>query len=207
MRELQKDVDSEETDTAEEGGEEDILDSEQTTIADEGREATEEWKGDEFDDCHQIERENECTKEREEQESNMSEDCDNNEDNKHCYCAKIQEWCEEVGEGDLLENLTHVIDGNLLKKGNILLRLFSELLRHMTSNTRVYTAETLLWWLMGWKMFGNRWLLKMKGTSEKPNFAVPSLGTLRSLCPRGCNLTGSRPPGTWNLTLYSHVHI
>lgn len=112
-----------------------------------------------------------------------------------CFCEAIRNFCSAAGEDDFCEHFVKVVDTGLMKQGNICFKLFSELLRHLATGKILYTPETLLWWLTGWKSYGNGWLRKMRGTHEKPNFQVPSLTLLRRVCPKSMNLNGPRPPG------------
>lgn len=108
----------------------------------------------------------------------------------------INNWLNTSGHKDLFTHWAFAIMKGLLKEGNIAFILFAEFVKKMvTPHTFQYSAQSLLWWITGWKQHGGSWLRNMAGTPQKPVYTVPCVDTLKSLCPTAIRMTGSRKPG------------
>ena len=122
--------------------------------------------------------------------------CTSSESINCSQCCDLQQFFESASLPDFLGNLCSAIKKGLLQEGNIALLLFADFIQQIVNkSTFRYHPQTLMWWITGWKTHGTSWLTKMRGTQDKPNFAVPSVNTLRTLCPKAVSLSGYRRPG------------
>ena len=102
----------------------------------------------------------------------------------------INEWCDQQGHGDFVQNFDEAIRTQQLQLGNLSFRLFAEYLRSIVLPNFRYDDQTLMCLICGFKMFGSRFILRsMKGTPHKPNFATPIIPLLR-LCVEPISSTG-----------------
>ncbi len=114
---------------------------------------------------------------------------DQNESNSKINKIQIIiSWLENNGHDDLIDNWADAIEKDLLKAGNISFLLFNELLFYLTHPGKFqYSDNTLLWWLVGYKKYGARFLRDMNGLKEKINFVAPLPQTLKSFVPKAFN--------------------
>ena len=108
---------------------------------------------------------------------------DNDNDCMCEHCQVIGNWCAGQGFRKFLSHFKKAISSGTLRNGNIPLFLFAEVLKKQAKpNALTYSDESLLWWIVGWKIFGERNLRAqyLNQSSWFPPGVVPSLTTLRS---------------------------
>ena len=130
----------------------------------------------------------------------------------------LNEFSKHGLESDLLTFFQLVCE-NRFPFSNIAFQLWLEIVRWYrqdTSTTMRYMDQTKMFWKLGWRIFGGKFIRYMggfknegqvvQGDTEKGNFspdvsdinfAIPSLDILRDFCPYGDDNSKPRKPGVY----------
>ena len=131
----------------------------------------------------------------------------------------LNEFSKHGLETDLL-SFFQLVSENRFPFSNIAFLLWLEIVRWYrqgTSTTMRYMDQTKMFWKLGWRLFGGKFIRYMggfknegnvvQGDAEKGNynpqisdlnFAIPSLEILRDFCPYGDDNSQPRKPGVYN---------